>query len=87
VQIVAARAAHPGIGRIGYVIGRKALSRAVDRNRLRRKLREVARALRPQLVGFDVIVRVKRAGDRVEQDAAAVEAQRLLAALTAPRAP
>ena len=56
--------------------------RAVDRNRIRRKLREVVRALRPALASYDVILRVKRARTRAEQDAAAHEAQRLLAVLT-----
>jgi ribonuclease P protein component len=81
VQLVAApAAARPG--RTGYVIGRKVSTRAVDRNRIRRKLREVIRPLRPVLVGYDLIVRVKRAANRVEQDAAVLEAQALLATLT-----
>jgi ribonuclease P protein component len=82
VQLVAAPAA--GIpGRVGYVIGRKTLPRAVDRNRLRRRLREVVRALRPGIAAYDVIVRVKRAGNRMELDAAVEEARALLAALAA----
>ena len=55
--------------------------RAVDRNRIRRKLREVIRAMRPALTEFDLIVRVKRAANRNEQDAAVREAQELLIAL------
>ena len=82
VQVVAAAAARTP-GRVGYVIGRKTLPRAVDRNRLRRCLRETVRALRPSIIGFDVIVRVKRAGNRAEIDAAIAEAGRLLAALVA----
>jgi ribonuclease P protein component len=82
VQLVAAPASsHPG--RTGYVIGRKVSVRAVDRNRIRRKLREVIRAMRPALSEFDLIVRVKRAANRVEQDAAVAEAQALLTALLA----
>jgi ribonuclease P protein component len=80
VQLVVAPTAVGG-GRVGYVIGRKVAPRAVDRNRLRRKLREVARALYAQWARFDVIVRVRRAADRGEQDAAAREAQRLLGGL------
>ena len=77
VQIIVAptAAAH---GRTGYVIARKVLARAVDRNRIRRKLREVVRVHRAALAALDVIIRVKRAATRVEQDAAAAEAQRLL---------
>ncbi len=85
LQLVAAPAAtRPG--RTGYVISRKTLPRAVDRNRLRRKLRELVRALRPAVADFDIILRVKRCANRVEQDAATAEAQRLLSALlAAPR--
>ena len=82
MQVVATAAARTP-GRVGYVIGRKTLPRAVDRNRLRRCLRETVRALRPSIIGFDVIVRVKRAGNRAEIDAAIAEAGRLLAALVA----
>jgi ribonuclease P protein component len=81
LQLVYAPAGASG-GRTGYVIGRKVSGRAVDRNRIRRKLREVVRALRPALASYDVILRVKRARTRAEQDAAAHEAQRLLAVLT-----
>ena len=85
LQLVAApAAARPG--RTGYVISRKTLPRAVDRNRLRRKLRELVRGLRPAVSDFDIILRVKRCGGRAEQDAATAEAQRLLSALlAAPR--
>ena len=82
LQLVVAPAATP-CGRTGYVIARKVLRRAVDRNRIRRKLRETVRAHRAALAAFDVIVRVKRAGNRAEQDAAALEAQQMLDALAA----
>jgi ribonuclease P protein component len=75
-----------GRGRAGYVVGRKVAARAVDRNRIRRKLREVVRALRPALAPYDVVLRVKRAANRAEQDAAANEAQRLLENFARPRA-
>ena len=77
VQIIVAPTA-AARGRTGYVIARKVLARAVDRNRIRRKLREVVRTHRAALAAFDVIIRVKRAANRSEQDAAAAEAQRLL---------
>jgi ribonuclease P protein component len=85
LSLVVAPSAIPG-GRTGYVISRKTAPRAVDRNRVRRKLREVVRALRPGLPPLDVIVRVKRARNRADQDAVAQEALRLLAGL-AERAP
>lgn len=80
LTLVVAPSAVPG-GRTGYVIGRKVAARAVDRNRLRRKLREVVRAQRSALPDLDVVVRVKRAKGRAEQDAATAEAARLLASL------
>jgi ribonuclease P protein component len=79
--VAAPAAGNPG--RVGYVIARKTLPRAVDRNRLRRRLREVVRALRPGIATWDIIVRVKRVSNRVELDAAFVEAAQLLAALVA----
>jgi ribonuclease P protein component len=82
MQLVAAAAARVP-GRIGYVIGRKTLPRAVDRNRLRRRLREIVRAMRPTLAPYDVILRVKRVANRMELDAAVSEAAGLLAALVA----
>jgi ribonuclease P protein component len=77
LQLIVAPAT-AGLGRTGYVIGRKVMARAVDRNRVRRKLREVFRALRPAVNAYDVIVRVKRVTNRSEQDAAVAEAVRLL---------
>jgi len=77
VQIIVAPTA-AAFGRTGYVIARKVLHRAVDRNRIRRKLREIVRAHRATLAAYDVIIRVKRAANRVEQDAAAAEALQLL---------
>ena len=47
-------------GRVGYVIGRKALPRAVDRNRARRILRAVMRAERTRIRELDLIVRLKQ---------------------------
>jgi ribonuclease P protein component len=82
VQLVAAAAAQTP-GRIGYVIGRKTLPRAVDRNRLRRRLRETVRAMRPALMPYDVILRVKKVANRMELDAAVSEAASLLQALIA----
>jgi ribonuclease P protein component len=65
------------------VIGGRAIPLAVDRNRLRRRLREIVRAARPPLESFDVIVRVKRAVARTEIPAAAAEGCELLGRLLA----
>ena len=64
-------------GRVGYVIGGKAIPLAVDRNRLRRCLREAARAARPAIESFDVIVRVKRTVARPDLPAAIAEGRAL----------
>lgn len=61
------------------------MRRAVDRNRLRRRLREVVRAARPALEAFDIILRVKRIVARADIAAAVVESQRLVARLALPR--
>lgn len=82
VQLVAAAAAGTP-GRVGYVIAAKTLPRAVDRNRLRRRLREIVRAQRPALTAYDVILRVKKVGNRTELDAAVSEVAVLLSTLLA----
>jgi ribonuclease P protein component len=64
-------------------VGRKALPRAVDRNRIKRKVREALRAARPAIAAYDVIVRLKCPAPGAELAAAADEAQRLIAALAA----
>lgn len=66
VQVVYAPARSPAsapsasAGRVGFVIGRKVLPRAVDRNRLKRMLREFLRASRPAVGAFDLVIRLKR---------------------------
>lgn len=80
LQLIAVRASEAP-GRVGYVIGRKSMPRAVDRNRLRRRLREHVRATRPALVAWDVILRVRRAVARDEVEAAVDEALQLIARL------
>jgi ribonuclease P protein component len=82
LQLVSVAAART-TGRVGFVIGRKALARAVDRNRVRRMLRVVLRGARPAIDGLDVIVRVKRAVTRSEFPLVVLEAARMLAALPA----
>ncbi|MCL2296990.1 MAG: ribonuclease P protein component [Proteobacteria bacterium] len=81
VQIVAATASASSDGRVGMVVSRKALSRAVDRNRFKRKMREALRVLRVDdhpLIRGDLVIRVKPALPREAIDAAAAEAFGLL---------
>jgi ribonuclease P protein component len=70
-------------GRAGYAIPKKLLPLAVDRNRVRRLLREAVRAARPAVCSFDVILRVKRGCPRAEFRRLARDASDLLAALCA----
>jgi ribonuclease P protein component len=80
LQLIVAKAPATG-GRCGYIIGRKVAPRAVDRNRIRRKLREAIRAQSAAIGDHDVVLRVTRARNKAEQDAAALEAARLLTEL------
>jgi ribonuclease P protein component len=66
-------------GRVGYVLGRRVMPRAVDRNRLRRRLREAVQAARPAIAGLDVILRLRIATPRTQIGAAALEARALIA--------
>ncbi len=75
-------AARP-VGRVGYVISGKSMPRAVDRNRLRRRLREHVRAVRPALSAFDVILRVRGPVKPADVLEAAQEGARLLRQLVA----
>jgi ribonuclease P protein component len=77
LQLVAAPAA-TAPGRIGYIIPRRAIALAVDRNRLRRRLREAARQMRPALERFDVILRVRQPIARADIVAASAEALGLM---------
>ncbi|MDH4181761.1 MAG: ribonuclease P protein component [Betaproteobacteria bacterium] len=84
VQIIAMPAALP-LGRFGLVVGRKALPRAIDRNRFKRLVREAMRSLRADAQAFDVVVRLKGPLKRAGVDAAAAEAAQLLGRAFASR--
>jgi ribonuclease P protein component len=73
-----------GPGRIGYVIGRKQLPRAVDRNRLRRMLREALRVRRATTQGFDIVLRLSQTCAPADLPAVAAEARALLDSLALP---
>ena len=68
-------------GRVGFVIGRKAVRSAVARNRIKRVLRVVVEQARPDAAAFDLILRLKRGATAAEARAIAAEAARLLATL------
>jgi ribonuclease P protein component len=77
VQLIGAPAAELP-GRVGYVIGSKQLARAVDRNRLKRLLREMFRARGPAVREFDIVLRLRRSCTATELTAVAAEAGALL---------
>ena len=66
-------------GRIGYVMSRKVLGRAVDRNRLKRRLREFLRSMGADARAFDLVIRVKRPVARDSMDDVFREACALIA--------
>jgi ribonuclease P protein component len=47
------------IARLGTIVAKKLLSRAVDRNRVRRGMREAFRQRHSALAGLDVVVRLR----------------------------
>jgi len=65
-------------GRLGFVIGRSAVVRAVDRNRLRRRWREAVRTRRPHSADFDIVFRVRTRIPPDALDSAALEGRALL---------
>lgn len=84
LQLLAAPAGG-AIGQVGYVIGKQQLTLAVDRNRLKRMLREAVRLRRPALDGFDIVLRLRRGCPPAGIAAVGAEAARLLDALTTAR--
>ena len=82
MQVLAAPAS-TGTGRVGYVIGKQQLARAVDRNYVRRILREAVRRRRPDLGRFDIVIRVRVGCARNVIPGLALEAAGLLDALVA----
>lgn len=85
MQVVSVPAAKP-LGRAGFVVGRKALPRAVDRNRLKRLLREMLRAVRPEATALDLVIRLKRPVPLHLFVEAVAESRRLLAEAVAAHA-
>ena len=57
-----------GRGRLGLAIGRKAMRRAVTRNRIRRQIRESFRLRQHELAGLDIVVSVTPASPRATTD-------------------
>lgn len=67
--------------RLGLVASRKALPRAVDRNRGKRLVREVFRQARPDLGGADIVVQLRAELNRQNNAAARQDLLSLFAKL------
>ncbi|MEP6942564.1 MAG: ribonuclease P protein component [Betaproteobacteria bacterium] len=83
VQVIAAAASDNGAGsgRLGYIIPKQHFRRAVDRNYVRRILREALRQRRLALGSFDIVMRVRAGCPRAALAALAAETAGLLDAL------
>ncbi|MEO8739431.1 MAG: ribonuclease P protein component [Casimicrobiaceae bacterium] len=86
VQLLAV-AASGEVGRVGYVIGKQQLPRSVDRNYVRRMMREAVRLRRPAVSRYDIVLRLRASCKRVALPGLAREAAELLDALIAPSQP
>lgn len=73
-------------GRVGFVIGKQHLKRAVDRNCVRRGLREAVRRRRPEIERFDIVLRLRGRCERSGLCGLGLEAAELLDAFLNPKA-
>ena len=67
-----------GHARLGIIVGRKTARRAVQRNYMKRLLRELFRLAQPQLPAADILARPQRAFTRAEYAMIRQEFLRLL---------
>lgn len=56
------------IGRLGLVVSRKVSARAVERNRIKRLIRESYRTCAADLSGLDVVVLARQAATRLDNN-------------------
>ena len=73
--------------RLGIVVGKKLLKRAVDRNRVKRVIRDQFRRLRPQLPPVDLVVRLAVKPAPLDAKALVGDFLALLEKLQRPRPP
>lgn len=71
--------------RLGLVIGKKFVRRAVDRNQVKRVVRERFRCLRGDLPAVDVVVRLMVKSPRIDRKMLAADALALLEKLKQTR--
>lgn len=69
--------------RIGIIASRRVAPRAVDRNRMKRLVREVFRTMAERPAGLDIVVELRRCAPVASGSAARAELSRLLEELAA----
>ncbi|MCC1496173.1 ribonuclease P protein component [Alcanivorax sp. 1008] len=72
--------------RLGIVIGKRRVKRAVDRNLLRRLMRESFRHLGPELAGLDIVILVRANIDHPEKAVFTAQLAKVWSKLLAKRA-
>jgi len=73
--------------RVGIIVGKKIASRAVDRNRIKRMVRELFRQSRSAFHGADLVVLARRCPQRTGWEAARGELTALFTQLAAQLRP
>lgn len=73
-----------GYARLGIVISKQQVRRAVDRNRLRRVVRESFRYHQAQLKGFDIVLIMRAGCIPLSQSALRIRVDNLWSAITLP---
>lgn len=69
----------PGAARLGIAVSKRAVSKAVSRNRLRRLIRESFRRHQHALAGFNVVVQIRRDDESITLASLDQQWQRFLA--------
>ena len=64
--------------RLGLVVAKRLLRRAIDRNLIRRLARESFRVLRPRLMPRDLVLRLVNRPDSIDRKALAKEIRNLM---------
>lgn len=72
------------LARIGIITSKRVAPRAVDRNRMKRLVRETFRSMRQRLQGVDIVVQLRRCPPRSSTAIARAEVVRLLEECAAP---
>jgi ribonuclease P protein component len=73
-----------GKARLGLAITKRVAPRAVDRNRVKRVVREVFRHAAPQLRGVDVVIKLKRLPLPAQWSQARADLEALFARIAVP---